>query len=1195
MGSSSGLSWDTGNLGLGVVTKCVRGSFVGVWAAEFTLDSVGSYLSLLKDDLHGTIFIASADSTGVQDGYLFSSSGNSVSSITPCLTSGDYFVANAAAMIYSKYFQTFSKATDEAVLTDNIVLKTKVSSLTPGLLNVVSLSRGQINSKVDRMSDIIFAFATIVLCGQLWLSKMQNNRLESRVEHRVDQGGDKDEADGNNDDNEEEQRAETLDEVEVIYKEITDMIQPQVNALESNIRAAISKLNPTYSSTNVESAVTHKMRKLVVEFMGDSKCGRDATTHLKLLLMPYSAYHKVWAWTASGLDTIVFNTAAITGVILELALGSKDNDATTLYIVQGLILFALGFDVLINAKLEFTTAQPVEVGKRLKFHTETIVGVFVLPILWLLLCAAVLSSRAYDCNALPCAAKHYLWPLLFVFRNHRLYMSLFAFMRSMLSASTVLLLFLCFLLTTSAISTLMFRGVYTGSNYYENNQYFDFSTAFVTLFVFLKDGDNYVEAATIGFRDSLWYSLFLIFCTVMGLFFITSLLIEAFCGSYEEDQRAVWVLRKRNERRSNTVAMLCWSRHSYHSIGIFGPLRNITESNIAYQEYTDEGLTMGAFSDLVLADAVDSDAQWAVEATHLALEILTNLDKSGPVDTGSFRFQIATVLLDLLAEMSLEDMHAQLCAIMNIDTELLEDRRVALLMSLQAVSRAHMEFTFEESCWARGISPKDCQLEEALIMLPRLRGLVAAQSQEEEDLHTSVCLLLRNVYLRKWCTHRIFEYMDDSGDGRLQSNEFEQVCRLCAAMDELAGSKLLRLEGYRVSLQRQTETIQAMVEDVDVDSVESEHQCLHFAGLLGHDMLNERQLLESHVVFKRHAKKQGSHDTIDIDILEHALVDELFTWDLSSQKVKQSVTNVMAMSVAHNDKTIRFSKFFNLRELLMNSLFDEECQEHNEQETAVFRLLREHNRILEAIKLTRDSGVFGSAEVTFLFQLIAWGHCLLLSQYHSGEDLITVSALDQMHVVFALLPWLEVFIHLRAHGLRGYFLQIGGAAEAIYAWGTLMCLCVALPGVLVVETQSYHIISLGTARFLMAQTCLSIFTQNVRFSQMTQTLGTVSGASWPIVLSMSAVTCLYARAAHDIFSDKVIDDYGAEAYFGTYGRSLRTFFRFFVAQGWTAIMYSASNATTEAARLFFISYVLIVSLLLAQLVIKVIVNLFTAI
>lgn len=40
MGASSGMDWDTGQLGIGVVTKCVRGSFVGVWASEFTLDSV---------------------------------------------------------------------------------------------------------------------------------------------------------------------------------------------------------------------------------------------------------------------------------------------------------------------------------------------------------------------------------------------------------------------------------------------------------------------------------------------------------------------------------------------------------------------------------------------------------------------------------------------------------------------------------------------------------------------------------------------------------------------------------------------------------------------------------------------------------------------------------------------------------------------------------------------------------------------------------------------------------------------------------------------------------------------------------------------------------------------------------------------------------------------------------------------------
>ena len=57
------------------------------------------------------------------------------------VTTGDYFVESAAAMLYDAYAQTFSKVTDEAVLTDNLVVATKVSSLTNGLLNVVSLSR----------------------------------------------------------------------------------------------------------------------------------------------------------------------------------------------------------------------------------------------------------------------------------------------------------------------------------------------------------------------------------------------------------------------------------------------------------------------------------------------------------------------------------------------------------------------------------------------------------------------------------------------------------------------------------------------------------------------------------------------------------------------------------------------------------------------------------------------------------------------------------------------------------------------------------------------------------------------------------------------------------------------------------------------------------------------------------------------
>jgi hypothetical protein len=63
-------------------------------------------------------------------------------------------------------------------------------------------------------------------------------------------------------------------------------------------------------------------------------------------------------------------------------------------------------------------------------------------------------------------------------------------------------------------------------------------------------------------------------------------------------------------------------------------------------------------------------------------------------------------------------------------------------------------------------------------------------------------------------------------------------------------------------------------------------------------------------------------------------------------------------------------------------------------------------------------------------------------------------------------------------------------------------------------------------------------------------------------------------------------------FFDTYARSLSTLFRLFVAEGWTDIMYSATDATNTSARLFFISYVLLATLLFAQLTIGWIVSVF---
>lgn len=319
-----------------------------------------------------------------------------------------------------------------------------------------------------------------------------------------------------------------------------------------------------------------------------------------------------------------------------------------------------------------------------------------------------------------------MYPLLFIFRNHRLYMSLVAFSCSLASASTVLLLFLCFILTTSAIAMVMLQGVYTSGSLYENNQYFDFSTTFLTLLVYTTDGDNYVEAASIGFRDSLWYAFFFLVCSVIGMFFITSLLIDAFCGSYEDDQKSVFVLRKQNERRSLCAAMLCWSRHSYHAAGVYGATRNVTSDNSKYQKYTEEGLEVDAFVDLIVTSAFNEwhGTGWADKLRMTAEGLVNLLEDSEPITQDSLSYSMANLLLNLLAEMSLEELYNQLSAIIPGPTDTLPARCEALLMSLPRVFGVpHCGFTLQQVSWARGYAPEDDKLEEALECLPSLVGL----------------------------------------------------------------------------------------------------------------------------------------------------------------------------------------------------------------------------------------------------------------------------------------------------------------------------------------------------------------------------------------------------------------------------------------------------------------------------------------
>jgi len=68
-------------------------------------------------------------------------------------------------------------------------------------------------------------------------------------------------------------------------------------------------------------------------------------------------------------------------------------------------------------------------------------------------------------------------------------------------------------------------------------------------------------------------------------------------------------------------------------------------------------------------------------------------------------------------------------------------------------------------------------------------------------------------------------------------------------------------------------------------------------------------------------------------------------------------------------------------------------------------------------------------------------------------------------------------------------------------------------------------------------------------------------------------------------------DEESEPFFESYGMSLVTVFRMFV-DGTLGIMYAASDTTTDTARLYFISFAVLFSLLFAQLLLGIVVNMF---
>ena len=193
-------------------------------------------------------------------------------------------------------------------------------------------------------------------------------------------------------------------------------------------------------------------------------------------------------------------------------------------------------------------------------------------------------------------------------------------------------------------------------------------------------------------------------------------------------------------------------------------------------------------------------------------------------------------------------------------------------------------------------------------------------------------------------------------------------------------------------------------------------------------------------------------------------------------------------------------------------------------------------------------------------------------------------------------------------GCKEYWSCSNEPGQTLPVLGSIACLSVSTAGsfFLFIGRSGDSDVATNTARFFTSFSALLIFTKSQRFNQMLHTFVGVIGNASALFSALVAISCLYALVGQDLFGDKVrvseclvqtslfsmqISDEVSQPFFGSYGRALVTVFRMFV-DGTLGIMYEASDTTSEAARIYFISFSVLFSLLFAQLLLGIVVNMF---
>ena len=131
-------------------------------------------------------------------------------------------------------------------------------------------------------------------------------------------------------------------------------------------------------------------------------------------------------------------------------------------------------------------------------------------------------------------------------------------------------------------------------------QYESLSQSFITLFIYLVPAENYIEASTTAYEQNLLNYLFFISCSFVGLFFVTSLFIEAFSASFTSNREIMYTAKRQQEWSSLLVVMEIWLRHSHETCAYFDGKQRRAQST-EFIDYIESGMSFDSTMDLIMA------------------------------------------------------------------------------------------------------------------------------------------------------------------------------------------------------------------------------------------------------------------------------------------------------------------------------------------------------------------------------------------------------------------------------------------------------------------------------------------------------------------------------------------------------------------------------------------------------------------